>query len=360
MDELKQDQNTGLLEPNPHIFDWVAGGETGIVYEEKMPGGDWRMYKPTFERQRNDAFDSNFCITYSGHNVLEMLITQMIEKNGISPNALAFLKEEGYFDVNGKINFNDCFSAKLNGTTINGNYLEAFWNGVKKYGVIPEKDWISVRGAGVWQDLMKEIPRALLDKGQRFLKYFKINFEWVLMNEVNLLKCAYHLKQSPLHIASPVCSPWNTENVGMCDSRRLSHGTALMYAKEGDGYYILDHYKPEVKKLPVDYYIPYAIKGVVNNIKADVAPGFRHYFDQNKILRFGDTGPEIFALQAALKLEGFLKVNPTGNFLQLTRSAVIAFQEKYASEILAPLGLKYGTGVVSTMSIRKLNGLFNT
>ena len=40
-----------------------------------------------------------------------------------------------------------------------------------------------------------------------------------------------------------------------------------------------------------------------------------------------DQGQEIYP-------EGLI----TGNFLSLTQSAVIRFQEKYASEILAPLG----------------------
>ena len=60
-------------------------------------------------------------------------------------------------------------------------------------------------------------------------------------------------------------------------------------------------------------------------------------------------GPEIYP-------EGLV----TGNFLSLTKAAVIRFQEKYASEILTPLGLFQGTGFVGLKTrtkIKELNSL---
>lgn len=59
---------------------------------------------------------------------------------------------------------------------------------------------------------------------------------------------------------------------------------------------------------------------------------------------FKKQGPEIYP-------EGLV----TGNFLSLTQSAVIRFQEKYASEILKPLGLEKGTGFVGTGTRAKIN-----
>jgi len=47
----------------------------------------------------------------------------------------------------------------------------------------------------------------------------------------------------------------------------------------------------------------------------------------------------------------------TGNFLSLTKAAVIRFQEKYKEEILIPLGLKEGTGFVGPMTRTKINQL---
>jgi len=59
-------------------------------------------------------------------------------------------------------------------------------------------------------------------------------------------------------------------------------------------------------------------------------------------------GPEIYP-------EGLV----TGNFFSLTQKAVIRFQERYAEEILEPLGLKKGTGFVGPATRAKLNELLS-
>lgn len=68
----------------------------------------------------------------------------------------------------------------------------------------------------------------------------------------------------------------------------------------------------------------------------------------------------VYCLQQFLKSQG-LEIYPeglvTGNFLSLTKTAVIRFQEKYADEILAPLGLEGGTGFVGLMTRTKINQL---
>lgn len=78
-------------------------------------------------------------------------------------------------------------------------------------------------------------------------------------------------------------------------------------------------------------------------------------------LQIGDRGDEVELLQTWLAKD--YQVYPrgiiSGFYGQLTRGAVIRFQEKYASEVLAPQGLEKGTGQVDSFTRNKLNELYS-
>ncbi len=83
-----------------------------------------------------------------------------------------------------------------------------------------------------------------------------------------------------------------------------------------------------------------------------------------RTLRLGDSGPDVRLLQQKLNSDVDTQVaeygpgstgNETERFGQLTRDAVIRFQEKYTAEILVPIGLTSGTGVVGEATRRILN-----
>ena len=73
--------------------------------------------------------------------------------------------------------------------------------------------------------------------------------------------------------------------------------------------------------------------------------------------------PQVRCLQQFLKSQGS-EIYPeglvTGNFLNLTKKAVIRFQEKYKDEILKPLGLEEGTGFVGPLTRNKINQLLQS
>ncbi|MCX7616259.1 MAG: sulfatase-like hydrolase/transferase [Patescibacteria group bacterium] len=80
----------------------------------------------------------------------------------------------------------------------------------------------------------------------------------------------------------------------------------------------------------------------------------------SNVLRPGMRGKEVANLQTLLAKdksiypEGII----TGYFGQLTKQAVIRFQEKYAADILIPNGLAKGTGIVGPATLKKLNEVF--
>jgi peptidoglycan hydrolase-like protein with peptidoglycan-binding domain len=79
-----------------------------------------------------------------------------------------------------------------------------------------------------------------------------------------------------------------------------------------------------------------------------------------KNLMLGMTDPEVSILQQGLAKDAavYAAGKVTGYFGPLTKAAVIAFQQKYASEVLTPVGLTKGTGYVGAMTRAKFNALY--
>ncbi len=95
----------------------------------------------------------------------------------------------------------------------------------------------------------------------------------------------------------------------------------------------------------------------------DTTPSMTCNFTRN--LTTGDTGADVKALQEFLNAQGYTVAtvgagspgNETEYFGPATAGAVAAFQEAYASEILAPLGLTAGTGYFGASTRAKANEL---
>ena len=109
----------------------------------------------------------------------------------------------------------------------------------------------------------------------------------------------------------------------------------------------------ELKKQIAEY------QSKINTLLAKQRPALCQKIENN--LYFGLINNfEVRCLQEFLKNQG-PEIYPegliTGNFLSLTQKAVIRFQEKYTTEILAPLGLERGTGYVGPQTRAKLNAL---
>ncbi len=85
---------------------------------------------------------------------------------------------------------------------------------------------------------------------------------------------------------------------------------------------------------------------------------FCHTFTND--LTLGDTDYEVGSLRQILASQGFLSSNNVSShfFDNDVRNAVIAFQQKYASDILTPNKLTRSTGTIGQSSRAKLNSLY--
>ena len=110
------------------------------------------------------------------------------------------------------------------------------------------------------------------------------------------------------------------------------------------------------------------LQAQIRNLQAQLAASGRNsdfqpiscgVFNNNLYYGIKDSA-QVRCLQEFLKKQG-PEIYPegiiTGNFLSLTRQAVIRFQEKHAQEILHPLNLQKGTGYVGEKTRTKINQL---
>jgi hypothetical protein len=75
-----------------------------------------------------------------------------------------------------------------------------------------------------------------------------------------------------------------------------------------------------------------------------------------RVLSLGSKGDDVLSLQKALKYDGFYATGPlTGYYGKLTENAVFRFQNYYKQELLIPNGYKIGTGVLGSISRKKIN-----
>lgn len=351
-------RHTGLLVVPLSPKAYVAGIESGIAYEVRLPKGDWFNFSPFGEKQYTSRFDTMSCTTFSALNSLEMQVKWLIANKKLSAEVIDFLEDEGFFDEKGEFNCNDWFTAVMSGTTTNGNDFASVWDSIRKHGVLPQRDGYKPSdfdSIEQWLDKTK-VTTEQKEKALKFLEVFDVAYEFILYGKTSPETIAHHLKQAPIHIGSTTCN-WGGGIIQSCGEMPISHATCAEGSEDKVATYIFDHYDPMHKKLAWDYSVPYAVKGILKaKAPKPVTPKFTYTF--TKTLKRGQRGADVEALQKALKSLGFFTLDYTTDYYgYYTEQAVKAFQAAYASEILAPWGITLPTGFFGTTTLKKLNSL---
>ena len=324
-------QNKGVAPLKLEAPDYVAGQETGIVYEEVNPTGNWTDSLPVKETQYINSFDTSACVTFSALNCIEIQLNYLLNAGKLSEDKVKKLMVWGYLE-NGKFNFSDRYTAKLSGTTPLGNTLQKVWDSIRKDGLVPEAMWKS-EGNKNWAEYYREIPQQIKDFGKNILTIFDFKYEWLVTGvcgapDLDYLK--YHLKQAPLQPAHPLCVR-DFQNVFQpCGSCVTQHATTIYNIDELIRDF--DHYYPYLNNYALTYSFPWIMKGVVI-IKKDEPqqPIFSHRFEKD--IKYLEKSEEVLWLQKAGNLLGY-KIPLTGFYGNITKAFVKDFQYKYS---VAPL-----------------------
>jgi hypothetical protein len=241
--------------------DFVVGEVGGVPYKVNVPSGEWKAYLPTDERQKFRNFDSMGCVSFSALNCVETIMHFLLDTGQIPLGLKNWLTDKGFIDEQGHFNACDRYIVKLSGTTSRGNFPPKVWDAIRHYGLIPEKDYPSSDEFNR-AEYFAEIPQNLIDKGKEFLKFFDVEYEWVAYDKlVPLASIQYHLKHAPLQVCSATCPPWDASLIQSCDEA-ITHATEVCGAAAI--IYDYDSYSPYLKRLALDYKLPYIMKGVIS------------------------------------------------------------------------------------------------
>lgn len=214
MDEFPK-QNTGLLIGRRET-DFLGGT---LPYEVRNPSGDWRDYLPPGEKQKDPA-ETMSCVSQSALNIIEI---------------------QHKYQTKEEINLSDRFTAKMSGTTKDGNWLWKVADSIRNDGVVLQSVYPTPPNYN-WDSYYAEISQEI--KNQAFKVIEDKSYEWIFKKDF-----AHHLKHTPLQITIP--------------DPRPNHAVVLVHIKGDTGYYF-DSYIPYLKTIKMSQISDAALKIVYN------------------------------------------------------------------------------------------------
>lgn len=238
--------NYGYKKSKPSYKDHKFGGLTALK-GDPLTDGHWLKYVPTNEDQ-DKGFPTFACTDFAGTNVFEILLNFEIANNLLETDKLQWLKDNGYIDSNGKVNFSDRFTAITSNTDpSSGNDPHKVAETIRKVGLIPESSLpydSTITSSSTFYS-PKPMTQDLLDKADKFLDIFGTGYDDVYPTP-ELLKEA--LKYSPLSIAVKAWFP-RGDKYYFPDNLPYNHDCVLLDYEDGQFWWIYDSYESNLKKV---------------------------------------------------------------------------------------------------------------
>lgn len=198
-----------------------------------MPGGHgWQRFKPAYELQNKNNFESMACTVFGTLNAYETLA-----------------KFLGFQDF--PSNCSDRFNAILAGITPQGGSPQVSAESIRKYGTVPETVLPFSDNIYDWNQFYSPYPMdpALISLGQKITDKFDLGHEYVFngfaANKPDLLKKA--LERGPVCV-SVFAWKQNADGLYYKDAGDIDqHWVLLLDYEEGKHWLILDQYSPYLK-----------------------------------------------------------------------------------------------------------------
>ncbi len=213
----------GYLHKARGVRDWLFG--SSVKWPVLQEDGQWTKWLVEKELQ-NKGVETQACVSYHELNVVEMLIFKMTGKEK---------------------NYSDRFTAKMSGTTKQGNYFFNVANSIKNDGLVGELLWPYVNG---WDNYYKEIPAIVEKQAENFKEKYLVNYRWVDENPKAMMAA---LKESPLAISARYAQGRDGEILSPVGQQ--NHAMTCYGFVEGEYWLIMDSYEygGHLKKYAWDY-----------------------------------------------------------------------------------------------------------
>lgn len=289
MNELQNIQGA-LEEREVRAKDYRVGGISGADRIVIREDGDYRDFLPEMEYQIGVYFDTLACVTFSALNCIE---------------TIAKVKGMNW-------NRSDRFTAKMSGTTRQGNYLAIVAESISRdHGTVEQESWPfpdrQREPVFEWDDFYIEIPETVKMEGRRFLQTWKVQHEWVPTSEIRNM-----MKYGAIQVT---VQAWPNANAdGLYENREsnraYNHAVELIYACD-EYYEIYDHYSRNRKKLVPNYKFGAAKRFTLKKIDLNEPSPMITLPNNALIQQIGEGATGAFALH----LDGKLLIGETDKVL---------------------------------------------